>query len=284
MLKADACVYEVPGSFTKRHRQQSSRTGKSAALDAQAIAEAVLRESHRLPRYETAVEREALRMRYDQRDRLAAQRTECINRLRAAAVRLELNLPTCLRSEKGLYEVERLVKNIKGDLVTQTLVDEILYAIEDIQRLNDHVAEIGSLLRPMMSRLAPELLAMRGVSTVTAAGLIGHAGNLRNCRNADAFAMRAGTAPVSCSSGKHAAVRLNLGGNRKLNSLLHSIAIHQLRAEAHPSRLYYERKRSEGKTQREALRALKRRLSVVVYYRLLAVTSRYVAKGARRVV
>jgi transposase len=72
LLKAGACVYEVPGSFTKRHRQQSSRTGKSDALDAQAIAEAVLRESHRLPRYEIAVEREALRMRYDQRDRLAA--------------------------------------------------------------------------------------------------------------------------------------------------------------------------------------------------------------------
>lgn len=111
------------------------------------------------------------------------------------------------------------------------------------------------MLRPTMSRLAPELLAMRGVSTVTAAGLIGHAGNLRNCRNADAFAMRAGTAPVSCSSGKHAAVRVNLGGNRKLNSLLHSIAIHQLRAEEHPSRIDYERKRGEGKAQRAALRA-----------------------------
>lgn len=114
LLKSGACVYEVPGSFTKRHRQRSSRTGKSDPLDAQAIGEAVLRESHRLPRYEIAIEREALRVRYDQRDRLAGQRTECINRLRAAAVRLELNLPTCLRSEKGLDETERLVKKIRG--------------------------------------------------------------------------------------------------------------------------------------------------------------------------
>lgn len=109
----------------------------------------------------------------------------------------------------------------------------------------------------------------------------GHAGNMRNCRNADAFAMRAGTAPVSCSSGKNTAVRVNLGGNRKLNSLLHSIAIHQIRAEQHPSRLYYERKRSEGKTQRAALRALKRRLSVVVYYRLVAITERHAAAKSR---
>lgn len=281
LLKSGAQVYEVPGSFTKRHRQRSSRTGKSDPLDAQAIAEAVLRESDRLPRYEIAVEREALRIRYDQRDRLAAQRTECINRLRAAAVRLELPVPTCLRSEKGLYEVERSLKKIKGDLVSESLVDEIRYALEDIRQLSDRIKEIEDLLRPMMSRLAPELLAMRGVSTVTAAGLIGHAGNLRNCRNADAFAMRAGTAPVSCSSGRHAAVRVNLGGNRKLNALLHSIAIHQMRADGHPSRVYYERKRNEGKTQRAALRALKRRLSVVVYYRLVAAAGRYTA-GLKR--
>lgn len=281
LINARHTVYEVPGSFTKRHRSRSSRTGKSDALDAQAIAEAVLRESDRLPRYEITVEREALRLRYDQRDRLAAQRTECINRLRAAAVRLELSLPACLRSEKGLYEVERLLKNVKGDLVTESLIDEIRYAIEDIRQLSDRIKEIEDLLHPMMSRLAPELLVMRGVSTVTAAGLIGHAGNLKNCRSADAFAMRAGTAPVSCSSGKHSAVRVNLGGNRKLNSRLHSIAIHQLRAEEHPSRMYYDRKRSEGKTQRAALRALKRRLSVVVYYRLLAVTDRCSKASAR---
>ena len=282
LLESGAQVYEVPGPFTKRHRQRSSRTGKSDPLDAQAIAEAVLRESDRLPRYEIAIEREALRMRYDQRDRLSAQRTECINRLRAAAVRLELPVPTCLRSEKGLDEVECALTKIKGDLVTDSLVDEIRYALEDIRRITDRIKEIEDLLRPMMSRLAPELLAMRGISTVTAAGLIGHAGNMRNCRNADAFAMRAGTAPVSCSSGKHAAVRLNLGGNRKLNSLLHSIAIHQIRAEGHPSRTYYDRKRSEGKTQRAALRALKRRLSVVVYYRLVAVSDRYTAKAKSR--
>lgn len=178
---------------------------------------------------------------------------------------------------KGLFEVERSLKKVKGDLVTESLVDEIRYALEDIRQLTDRIKEIEDLLRPIMSRLAPELLVMHAVSTVTAAGRIGHAGNMRNCRNADAFAMRAGTAPVSCSSGKHAAVRVNLGGNRKLNSLLHGIAIHRIRSEEHPSLAYYDRKRSEGKTQRAALRALKRRLSVVVYYRLLTVSDRYTA-------
>lgn len=70
LLAAEAEVYEVPGLFTKRHRQQSSRKGKSDPLDAQAIAEAVIREGARLPKYMIAVEREALRIRFDQRDKL----------------------------------------------------------------------------------------------------------------------------------------------------------------------------------------------------------------------
>jgi len=83
-----------------------------------------------------------------------------------------------------------------------------------------------------------------------------------------AVAMRSATAPVSCSSGKTQAVRLNVGGNRQLNRLLHVIATVRLRAPAHPGRIYYDRKRSEGKTGQSALRALKRTLATVVYYRL----------------
>ncbi len=126
----------------------------------------------------------------------------------------------------------------------------------------------------MVRRLAPELLDVCGVSTIVAAGLIGHAGDLGNCRNADAFAMRAGTAPVRCSSGKHIAVRLNRGGNRQLNRLLHVIALVQMSKPDRLGRQYYDRKRSEGKTARAALRALKRRLTVVVYYRLVASAKR----------
>jgi transposase len=60
-----AIVYEVPGSFTKRHRKHASQTGKSDPLEARAIAEAVLREAGRLPRFEWSPEREAIRIRYD---------------------------------------------------------------------------------------------------------------------------------------------------------------------------------------------------------------------------
>ena len=79
-----------PDQLQKRHRLRSSRTGKSDILDAQAIAEAVLRERDRLPRYTYSAEREGIRLRFEQRDRLVRHRTEAINRLRSAALQLGL--------------------------------------------------------------------------------------------------------------------------------------------------------------------------------------------------
>jgi transposase len=102
--------------------------------------------------------------------------------------------------------------------------------------------------------------------TVVAPGLVGHAGAMTNCRNAAAFAVKCRAAPVPCWSGRHIAVRL--GGDRQLNRLLPAIAMTQVRTPAHPDRLYYERKRSEGKVHRSALRCLKRQLATVVYCRL----------------
>jgi len=270
LVEAGAIVFEVPGAFTKRHRKRASQSGKSDPLDAKAIAEAVLRESDRLPRFEWSVEREAIRLRYDQRDRLVRERTKHINRLRNAALRLDLrSLPADLSCVGALEQVRIAAQALQGkDAAVDALVDEILFTVEDIMLTIQRVKNIEVLLRPLLRRVAPELLAMHGVSTVIAAGLIGHAGNLRNIRDAGAFAMRCGVAPISWSSGRSSAVRINTGGNRQLNRLLHLAALSQIRSKTHSGRVYYDRKRAEGKTHRGAMRALKRQLCTVVYYRL----------------
>ena len=101
--------------------------------------------------------------------------------------------------------------------------------VDDVRRLNARITAIEQL-GPLVKPLAPGLLELYGVSTVMAAGIIGHAGSLRRCRNANAFAMRAGVAPITSASGRSNAVRLNTGGNRQLNRCLHVIAITQVRA------------------------------------------------------
>jgi len=58
-------------------------------------------------------------------------------------------------------------------------------------------------------------------------------------------------------------------GNRKLNHAIHMAAVTQIRHDT-PGRVYYNRKQAEGKTKKEALRALKRRVSDIVYQQLVA--------------
>jgi transposase len=100
--------------------------------------------------------------------------------------------------------------------------------------------------------------------------VIAHAGDVRRFRNAAAFARFCGAAPIPCGSGQTAGGhRLHRGGNRQLNAALYSIAIVQARHHP-PARAYLARKIAEGKTPREARRALKRQLANVVYRRLYA--------------
>jgi transposase len=269
-------VYEVPGLFTKRERRFGSRPGKSDALDARAIADVVLRENARLPRFEESDQQEAIRLHYDRRDRCVRLRTEAANRLRAAALRLAIGpLPSSLWTEKALKTVEtRLVSMPISSYTAHALADEIRDACTEIRALNERIDTITRYLRPFVTRLAPELLTIHGVSTIVAAGIIGHAGNLRNYRDAAAFAMRAGTAPIPCSSGRRTAVRVNPGGDRQLNRCLHTIALSQAHKRGHPGHEYYQRKRTEGKDHLAALRSLKRQLATVMYFRLKLVQER----------
>jgi transposase len=108
------------------------------------------------------------------------------------------------------------------------------------------------------------LTEINGVGLLIAGTLAGILGP--GCRFAsDAqLAAYAGVAPLEASSAGAVRHRLNRGGNRRLNALLHMVAITQLRSWP-PARDYVKRRMSEGKTHREALRALKRYLARAIW-------------------
>jgi transposase len=124
-------------------------------------------------------------------------------------------------------------------------------------------------LEALLATTGSTLTSMVGVSTVTASRLIGEIGDIRRFPTAAAFAAGNGTAPLDASSGRHERHRLNRGGNRRLNRAIYVIAITQTRHEPRAV-AYVARKRAAGKTRRETLRCLKRRLSDVVYRTMLA--------------
>ena len=100
--------------------------------------------------------------------------------------------------------------------------------------------------------------------------IIGHTRDVARFASRDRFAAYCGTAPIAFESGGRSIHRLSLRGNRQLNHAMHIIAVTQIRHRHSPGRGFYDRKLAEGKTPKEALRALKRRITDVVFAHLRA--------------
>ncbi len=263
LLAAGEDVVEVPPQLSHRERLRTRRAGKSDPGDALAIARVTLREIE-LPPVRTADRSREIQLLVEAREDVVTEATRVRNRLHADLVVLvpgygtkaDNLVATCHRRTAG-----RLLRGRPG--VQAEL------ARDRLGRLGRLMAE-ARVLEARIGALVGDhpLLALPGAGVVTTGRLIGEAGDLRRFRSADAFAMLAGTAPISASSGQVQRMRLNRGGNRQLNRALYTIAFTQARSYP-PAQAYMARKKDEGKTWREALRALKRHLARVVFRLLL---------------
>ena len=124
------------------------------------------------------------------------------------------------------------------------------------------------------------LTSIFGVGPVVAATVIGDVRDVARFPGRDHFAAYNGTAPIEVSSGRRKVYRLSRRGNRRLNHVIHMAAVTQIRFRHSEGRAYYERKLAEGKTPKEALRALKRRVSDAIFAQLQA-DARRAAAGSR---
>ncbi len=113
------------------------------------------------------------------------------------------------------------------------------------------------------------ITTIHGIGRMTAAIIIGRVGDIRRFPTAGHFASYNGTAPIEASSGPKKRHRLNPRGDRQLNHAIHMAAVTQISHDT-PGRVYYARKQAEGKTRKEAMRALKRHISDAVYQRLIS--------------
>jgi transposase len=141
--------------------------------------------------------------------------------------------------------------------------------VADVRDLDQRIATVEARITAAVKQSTTGLVALFGVGPVLAAKLLGEVGDVGRFPSKHHFAAHTGTAPLEASSGQVVHHRLYRVGDRKLNHALHLMAIVQIR---HPTagQAYYRRKRAEGKSPKEALRCLKRRLSDAVYRCLLA--------------
>ena len=120
---------------------------------------------------------------------------------------------------------------------------------------------------PSSAHRTAGLLEIPGCGPITAARILAEVGDPQRFTSEAKLASYAGVAPLDASSGRQQRHRLNRAGNRRLNRALYTSALTQIRIHP-PAREYFARRLTEGKTRREALRALKRQL-IRSIYRLL---------------
>ena len=221
-----------------------------------------------LPAVRADDRRTALRLLSNRRRELIGQRTQCVNRLHRDLVGLvaggaprSLNAKktrALLASVKPRDEIGRLRRHLAAELLSELVtLDKKIGAIE---------AEVRALVRSTPTGL-PKIY---GVGPVITALTLGEVGDIARFADRNHFASYNGTAPDDKGSAGNPAHCVNIKGNRKLNHAIHMIAITQIRNRNSPGRAYYKRKLAQSKTKKEALRALKRKISDVIYRQLVA--------------
>jgi transposase len=239
--------------------------------DALSIAKVVLVDRDQLGPAEEPELVRALGMLELQRRRFVRDRTQAIQRLRSDWTQLdpvaEAGTIRCDRTRE-LRKLKRI--QLGESLAQRTAARCIRELARDIDDLNQRIADLDIEIADLLAEHGSPLEDIHGVGSNLAASIVAQAGDVRRFRDASAFARFCGAAPIPCGSGQTSARhRLHRGGNRQLNTALYRIAIVQQRH--HPqAKTYLARKIAEGKTPREARRALKRHLANVLYRHLIA--------------
>jgi transposase len=263
LLEVGEELVRVPPKLTVPERRAGRSRGKSDPIDALAIARAAIREPGlSRPRPGEHVYRE-LKLLVDHREDLVGQRTRGQQRLRWHLHQLDPTFEVPLRRLDRVSHLERVARWLaRREQELQVRIAREL--VTTIRQLNRSINELDRELEQRTIELAPALLELPGCAALTAAKLLAEIGPIDRFRSDAQLARHSGVAPLEASSGRVQRHRLDRGGNRQLNAALHRIAITQ--ARYHPeARAYLERKQSEGKSRREAIRCLKRLLARVIF-------------------
>ena len=268
LLAAGQELVRVPPKLMAPERRRGRARGKSDAIDALAVARAALREPDlSRPRPDEEPFRE-LKLLVDHRDAIVDERRRVHQRLRWHLHQLDPTFAVPLRMLARRSQLERVSRWLaRQDQELQVrLARELIASCRSLDRT---IAALDQELEQRTAQLAPTLLDLPGCGPITAAKLLAEIGPVARFESDAQLARHSGVAPLEASSGRIQRHRLDRGGNRQLNAALYRIAITQARVHP-PARVYLERKRTEGKSRREAIRCLKRQLVRVVFNTLKA--------------
>jgi transposase len=277
LLASGEQVVDVPPKLSAKVRVLSSFAGnvrKNDRLDATFTALAALRNDRLAsvqPEDGPEGHAEILRLLTERREDLVAERTRSLNRLH---VLLRDLLCDPVEKQLSADAAARLLRRARprhpAGRVRRRLASEL---VRDVRALDRRIAELDERIALEVEASGTTLTEVFGVGPILAAKIVGIVGNVGRFPSKAHFASYAGVAPIEASSGEVVRHRLSLAGNRRLNNVMHMIAVCQARSDPRGG-AYHRKKLAEGKSRREAMRCLKRRVSDAVFGSLVADSAR----------
>ncbi len=253
--------------LNRPNRQTRRRRGKSDPTDAEAAARAALNgEADGLPKTADGAA-EALRaLRVARRSAMKA-RTQAANQIRDLIV----TAPDELRARVSHLETDQRVAvcarfrpGTPAEPAEATRRSLRCLARRHVD-LSAEIDELDGAIGQPCAQANPALLSARGVGPDTASALVVAAGdNPERMRSEASFAALCGASPVEASSGRTVRHRLNRGGNREANHALWRIVMVRLSHDK-TTQAYAQRRRAEGRSDKEIIRCLKRYIAREIY-------------------
>jgi transposase len=267
LVAAGERVVDVPATLAARVRVLGSgRSNKNDSNDARSVAIAALH-APRLTQVGRSDHSGVLRLYAKRNSDLGRARNRTACRLHALLAEL---VAGGIPKEINARSAQRMLKSVTpGSPVERARHALACEHLEDLRRFDEQMRASKKRLAAAVSESGTTLTELFGVGPVVAAMVIGYTGDVRRFVNRDHYAAYTGTSPIEMSSGGRVVHRLSRRGNRQLNHAIHIAAITQIRFAHSPGRAFFDRKVAEGKTKREAVRALKRRISDAIYRQLL---------------
>jgi transposase len=279
LVAAGERVLDVQPKLAARVRLLATEsTNKNDPHDARSVAIAALRSPS--PKQVGVEDHAAVMKLWARRHKnLSSTRTQIACRLHAVLCDLVAGgVPDEIYAEKAAS----LLTDVEADSAVAAARVELAHELlDDLRRVDHQIKESKKRLAQVVAASGTTTINIFGVGPLVAATVVGITGDIARFPTRDRFAAFNGTAPIEVSSGGRKIWRLSRRGNRTLNHAIHMAAVTQVRFPHSPGRGYYDRKLAEGKTPKEAIRALKRRISDALWAAMVADARRAAAANAK---
>jgi transposase len=259
-------VVDVPPKLSARARVFATGQGrKTDATDAHSVALVGTRMAGLRPVVHDE-QLAVLRLLVDRRSSLGDDHTRMISQLHQLLLEL---IPGGAKKDLSAAQAKALLAKVRPrDTVGKARRRVAAELIADLERVYARKKAADKELKELLAATGTTLMDLHGIGPSGAARLLVEVGDITRFPNREHFASWNGTAPIDASSGDQVRHRLSRAGNRQINRVLHIMATVQLRNDTE-GRAYFDRRKRDGKTSMEAMRALKRRLSNIVYRTML---------------